>query len=117
MFNFRIHSFADDFNFRLQFDAALRLRPLPGNFDQFQNIARRRVAVVHDEIAVFGGNHRAADARAFQAQFVNQFARRNRRRVLENATGARRGGLRCPAFLAERASSAARFPRAAPAGL
>ena len=48
--------------------------------NQFQNVARRGRAVVHDEIAVLGGNHRAADARAFQAQFVNQFARRNRRR-------------------------------------
>ena len=50
------------------------------NRNQFQNVARRRLAVVHDEIAVLGGNHRPADARAFQSQFVNQFARRNRRR-------------------------------------
>ena len=50
------------------------------NRNQFQNIARRGLAVVHDKIAMLGGNHRAANARAFQAQFVHQFARRNRRR-------------------------------------
>ena len=81
--------------------SALRLRLQ--NRDQFQNVARRRVAVVDDKIAVFLRHHRAADARAFQAEFVNQFARRNGRRILERAAGARRGGLRRPAFLAERA--------------
>ncbi len=69
--------------------------------NQFQNVARRRIAVVHNEIAVLGGNHRPADARAFQSQLVNQFARRNRCRIFEHAAGARRGGLRFPALLAE----------------
>ncbi len=54
------------------------------------------------KFAVLLRNPRAADARAFQAKFVNQLARRNRRRIFEHAAGARRGGLRTPALLAER---------------
>src|SRR5471032_325101 len=49
-----------------------------------------------------GGNHRAAHARAFQSQFVQQPARRDRAGIFEDATRARRRRLRSPALLAER---------------
>ena len=51
---------------------------------------------------MLGGNHRAAHTRAFQAEFINQFARPNFFRIFENATCARRGRLRSPALFAER---------------
>ena len=47
-----------------------------------------RIAVIHDEISVFGGHHGAAHTRAFQAEFIHQPARWNLFRILKNTAGA-----------------------------
>ena len=57
---------------------ALRLGPGLDHFNQLQNIAGGGIAVVDDKIAMHGRNHGPAPARAFQTQFVDQFARRTR---------------------------------------
>jgi hypothetical protein len=61
---------------------------------------RRRPAVVDDEISVLLRDHGAADARAFQPSSSISLPAGIVRRILEHAAGARRGGLRIPAFLA-----------------
>src|SRR5437867_11318880 len=67
-------SFANNFHFRLQLNSTRGFGPLLDHFNQRQHIFRRRVALVHNEIAVHIGHGRAADARAFQSKLVNQFA-------------------------------------------
>src|SRR5205814_521073 len=94
-------SFADDFHFRFQLDSPRRFRALFDNIDQRQDVLRRRVAFIHDEIAVRVRHHGAADTAALEAEFVDQFARWNRTGILEYAARARGGRLAVPAFPTE----------------
>src|SRR5258706_9448249 len=64
--------------------------------DELQHVLGRRPAVVHDEISMDFRNPGRADGKILQAQLVDQFAGGDRPRILEDATGARRGGLRGP---------------------
>ena len=73
--------------------------PVASELDQFQNVPRRRLAVVDDEIAVLQRNHRAADAQAFQAQFVNQLARGNRAGFLKMQPALGAAGCESQRFL------------------
>ena len=56
--------------------------------DELQDVLRGRPAVVDDEIAVHFGNAGRADGKIFQAQLVDELARRDRSRILEDAPGA-----------------------------
>jgi hypothetical protein len=69
----RLVFIANDFHFRFQINSAFSFGPLFKSGNQVQNIAGRGQTIVHDEIAMFGGHHRTANSRAFQAQFIHQF--------------------------------------------
>src|SRR5207245_10849102 len=98
----RTISFAQYLHFGFQFDSSRSFGALFDGIDQVQDIVRRRVAFVDDEIAVHVGHDRAADTRAFQTEFVHQPARGNRTGILKDATRAGGRGLGAPAFPAER---------------
>jgi hypothetical protein len=58
--------------------------------NQFQHVRRRGRSLVDDEVSMHGGNDRPAAARAFEAQFIDQFSGGNGGGwVFENAAGAR----------------------------
>ena len=108
---------SENLHFRFEFNPAGGPRPFTNHLDQIQHVARRGVAFVDNEIAVHVRDHRAADARALQAEFVDQFARRDGLRVFENTTGARRRRLRFPSLLAELRPCVPSLPAPKPAAL
>src|ERR1051325_9917927 len=107
---FPAHSLtSDDFNLRLQLDSTPLAHALLHLFDQFQDIVRRGLAIVDNEIAVFRRHDRAAYAQALQAEFIHDTTCGHRLRIFENAAGARCGGLRRPALFAEGVHALADF--------
>src|SRR5439155_3785168 len=93
--------FTDNLYFRFQLDPARSPGLLPDEFNQREDILRRRAAFIDDEIPVHVGNDRAADAGAFQSEFVDQFARRDDVRVFEDAARAGSRRLAGPPFPTE----------------
>jgi len=89
---------ANDFDFRFQFDSPFITRALTDDFDQFPAHPWRWRGPDCDKIPVLVRDHGIADMRAFQTEFVNQPTCGDGARIFENAAGARRGGLRFPAF-------------------
>src|SRR5260221_3805013 len=90
---------ADDLHFGLEFDAALAERGFLDLVDDGQHIRRGGAAIIDDEIAVDLGDLGTADARALEAQLVDEFARGALLGVLEDAAGAGFARLGGAAFL------------------
>src|SRR5260221_10803080 len=85
---------ADDLHFRLEPDAARGERALLYFVDQREHVVRGRAAVVDDKVAVNLRHLRAADARAFEPELIDEFSRRAHLRIFENAARARFARLR-----------------------
>jgi len=67
-------SLADNLHFFAQLNASLRLGARFDKIDQFQHVPRRSRAFIDDEVSMHLGNSRLAAARAFEAEFVDQFS-------------------------------------------
>src|SRR5688572_5015113 len=91
----------DDLHFGFEVDAAGGFGALFDDLDKIENVRRGGVAFVDDEVAMDVGHDGAADAGAFEAELIDEFAGRHNARVLENAAGAWGGGLALPTFLTE----------------
>src|SRR5262245_55685047 len=90
-----------DLDFGFQIDPARGPGALLDDLNEIQDISRSGAAVVDNEIAVLVRDNGAADAGAFQPQFINQFAGGNRLWILEDTSGAGSCRLRFPTLLAE----------------
>src|SRR5436853_2459135 len=86
----------EDLDFGFQVDPSRRFRTLLNDLDQIEHILGGGIALVDYKIPVHVGNGRPAYSRALETKLIDQFAGRNSRWILENAPGARGGGLGFP---------------------
>src|SRR4030095_7018146 len=99
-------SLTDDLNLSFQTNLSRRPGTLSNNLNQLQKILRACFAGIDDKIPGLLGDNSAAYAKSLQAELIDKLSGKNRDRVLKDAPGAGRRGLRLPALLAERSHAA-----------